>query len=573
MIRKASLIDRSCFVLSISDEDDESSKSLADDFNHDETDLAEEIEWDEKSFSKSWDWECFDDKETKRTNLHPPKDLPILSVDEQDVSDVDSFLLEEMLAVSRPPVVIKFGSEPLEVEGSSDCILGPGLSSLEDHIAFLGPTSSRTYEDIGTPTKGAYINTLDVVQEESTELRVLPDDGTIYLPNELQPISFEGTHGNMSSWSMNCKDRAKIITELLDTEKSYIQGLEKLKEFLKLYVTSLWKSLYVDISSFARVVESLIFLHDEIYEKLCSAENLCTVFQKEFKFMKIYKSYIKNYEETFAKIKQISKKRAFKNIFKTGAQRVAQDPLGYFNALGITIVQRPPRYILLLKELKKNTPIVHPMYQDIEKALTEIESTCGDINDYQRQNEVKFIQVSQSIDHKTLRAHGVKQLVVPSRRLIREGEVGIKSVKSSRMSFIRRADQEGLTLEMGRILMCNDILIVMYGRKNRVNCVFELAKTEVELRKKAIKASNSSKQFGKVFRLILRNRNTDEMDKVKRKKCKSFCTKQNLGLSQISTVSSGNLLNEGFNIYLSTLAEAEEWKDSIVKYSSVQFVS
>jgi hypothetical protein len=289
--------------------------------------------------------------------------------------------------------------------------------------------------------------------------------------------------------------------------------------------------------------------------------------------MKIYKSYIKNYEETFAKIKQISKKRAFKNIFKTGAQRVAQDPLGYFNALGITIVQRPPRYILLLKELKKNTPIVHPMYQDIEKALTEIESTCGDINDYQRQNEFKLIQVSKSIDYKTLCAHGVKQLVVPSRRLIREGEVGIKTVKSSRMSFIRRAGQGGLTLEMGRILMCNDILIVMYGRKNRVNCVFELAKTEVELGKEAIKPSNSSKQFDKVFRLILRNRNTDEMEKGNREKCKSFCTKQQLGLSQMLPIFSDNLLNEGFNIYLSTQAEAEEWKDSIVKYSSVQLVN
>jgi len=620
MSRK-SLIDRSSFALSIPDEDDESSKSLAEDFNHDVTDLAEDIEWDEKSLTESCDWgECFDDKETKRANyrqnesqtrskwqmnvvvkfntnpasvikfeedskskrvlvtetpdgLQLLKDLPILSVDEQDVSDADFFLLEEMLGVSRPPVVIKFGSEPLEDERSSDCILGPGLSSFEDHIAFLGRTSSRTYEDIGTPAKGAYINTLEAVREESTEVRILPDDETIYLPNELQPISLEGTHGDMSSWSKNCKDRAKIITELLNTEKSYIQGLEKLKEFLKLYVTSLRKSLNVDISSFEGEVVSLIFLHDKIYEKLCSAENLCTVFQKEFKFMKIYKSYIKNYEETFVKLKQASKKRAFKNIFKTGAERVAQNPLGYFNALGITIVQRPPRYILLLKELKKNTPIVHPMYQDIEKALTEIESTCGDINDYQRQNEFKLIQVSKSIDYKTLCAHGVKQLVIPSRRLIREGEVGIKTVKSSRMSFIRRGDQGGLTLEMGRILMCNDILIVMYGRKNRVNCVFELAKTEVELGKEAIKPSNSSKQFDKVFRLILRNRNTDEMEKGNREKCKSLCTKQQLGLSQISPIFSDNLLNEGFNIYLSTQAEAEEWKDSIVKYSSVQFVN
>jgi len=621
-MNRESLIDRSSFVLSIPDEDDESSKSLAEDFNHDEADLSEDIEWDEKSLTedcefldmKTWranfsrkesltknNWQMnvivkFDtnpasvikfgeDLKSKRVvvteapdGLHLLKDLPILSVDEQHVSNLDCLLLEEKLAMSHPPVVIKFGSEPLEVDRSSDCSLGPGLSPFEDHIEYLGQTSSRTYEDIGTPMKGAYMSTLEVVQEESTEVRVLdvlPDDVTIYLPKEPQPISLEGTHGDMSSWSKSCKERAKIITELLNTEKSYIGGLEKLnKQFLELFVTSLKKSLNVDISSFAREVESLIFLHDKIYENLCSAENLCTVFQKEFKFMKMYKSYIKNYEETFIKLQQASKKRAFKPIFKSGEEMVAQDPLGFFNALGITIVQRPPRYILLLEQLKKNTPIGHSMYQDLEKALTEIESTCGDINEYQRQNECKLIQVSESIDYKTLCAHGVKQLVVPSRRLIREGVVGIRSVKSSRMSFKRRVDQGGLTLEMGRILMCNDILIVMYGRKNRVNCVYELAKTEVELGKEAIKPSNSSKQFDKVFRLILKNRSTDEMEKGNRKNCKSFCTKQVLGLSQLSAVvSSGNLLNEDFNIYLSTRAEAEEWKDSIVKYSTVQVVN
>jgi len=623
-MNRESLIDRSSFVLSIPDEDDESSKSLAEDFNHDEADLSEDIEWDEKSLTedcefldmKTWranfsrkesltknNWQMnvivkFDtnpasvikfgeDLKSKRVvvteapdGLHLLKDLPILSVDEQHVSNLDCLLLEEKLAMSHPPVVIKFGSEPLEVDRSSDCSLGPGLSPFEDHIEYLGQTSSRTYEDIGTPMKGAYMSTLEVVQEESTEVRVLdvlPDDVTIYLPKEPQPISLEGTHGDMSSWSKSCKERAKIITELLNTEKSYIGGLEKLnKQFLELFVTSLKKSLNVDISSFAREVESLIFLHDKIYENLCSAENLCTVFQKEFKFMKMYKSYIKNYEETFIKLQQASKKRAFKPIFKSGEEMVAQDPLGFFNALGITIVQRPPRYILLLEQLKKNTPIGHSMYQDLEKALTEIESTCGDINEYQRQNESKLIQMSKHIDYKTLCAHGVKQLLVPSRRLIREGEVGIKTVKSSRLSF-RRGDQGRLTLEMGRILMCNDILIVMYGRKNRVNCVFELAKIEVELGKEPIKPSNSNKQFDKVFQVILRNRSADEMEKVNREKCKSLFTKQHRnktrGLSQTLTVSSVGLLSESFSIYLSTQAEAEEWKDSIVKYSSVQVVN
>jgi len=529
---------------------------------------ASAIEFDEDSRSKR-------PIVTKtRDGLDLLKGLPILAVDEQDVTNLDRFLLEEMLVDHRLPVLMKFGYEKLEADRSSEFSV-PSLNSFEDHISFLGNTTSVTYEDIDTNTNGRY-STLDVVEEEhSKDFRVLPDDEKHDEQNDLQPISFEGTQGDMSNWSKKCKERAEIIKELLNTEKSYIKGLEELKEkFLTPYVEPLQKSLHIDISHFRTEVASLIRLHDNIYEKLCSAENICKVFQQEFKFLKIYTTHVKGYEETFSKLKKASKKRGFKTIFEGDEQ----DPLGYFNRQAITIVQRPPRYILLLRQLIKNTPSHHPMYNDLEKGLTEIEGTCGSINRFERKNEFKFIEISRSIDHKTLSLHGVTQLVVPSRRLIREGAVGIKTVKQSRLSFIRRGNQGRLLLEMGRIVMCNDMLIIMYGKKNRVIRVLMLSDIEAEVIKEPRKPCNSSKHFEKVYEVMLKQKSVHIVDEHPEERVKSKSTLRDsrrvLGLSQASTNSFGGLpIEDWFSLYLSTMEEAESWKEAIVKYSNVQYVS
>jgi len=604
------LINPAHFDLNDKEEDDDSSKSLTQDFNLSEFfdketksgcwNEHEELINHEKLIEPDWELnvlvrfninpgraiEFEEDSRSKRLTVSKTRDgldllkgLPILAVDEQDVTNLDCFLLEEMLVDRRLPVVMKFGYEKLEADRTSEYSI-PSYNSFEDHISFLGATTSVTYEDIDKNTERRY-STLEVVEEEhSKDFGVLPDDEKLDEQYDLQPISLEGTHGDMSNWSKKCKERAKIITELLNTEKSYIKGLEELKEkFLTPYVEPLQKSLHIDISHFKTKVDSLICLHDNIYEKLCNAENICKVFQQEFKFMKIYTSYVKGYEETFSKLKEASKKRGFKTIFEGGEGRACQNPLGYFNKLGITIVQRPPRYILLLRQLIKNTPSGHPMYNDLEKGLTEIIGTCGSINEFEQKNEFKFIEISRSIDYKTLSLNGVTQLVVPSRRLIREGAVGIKTVKQSRLSFIRRGNQGRLVLEMGRIVMCNDIFIIMYGKKNRVIRVLMLSDIEAEVIKEPRKPWNTNKHFEKVYEVVLKQKSVNIIDEPSDEQVTSKSTlrehhrKETLGLAQASTNSLGLPIEDWFSIYLTTMDEAESWKEAIVKYSSIQYVS
>jgi len=376
------------------------------------------------------------------------------------------------------------------------------------------------------------------LKEESTEYI----DGSLadlFVQPTLQPISSEGSLGNQTKWQRECKMRATIISELLRTEESYIVGLTKLiNEFLKPFTERLTKITNRDISSFQVTIETLIDLHNKIYHQFCNAKNICIVFQQEFKFLKIYKSTIKEFEETYRSLKKASTKRGFKGIFMN-SNIIEMDPLDFVQRLGITIIQRTPRYVLLFKQLKRWTPVEHPMYLDLEKGLKDLQDTYEDINEYQQQlwSENQLLTLSEEIDAKDLMDHGVEQLIIPSRKLIRLGKVEFMKRKTASFNFFSpRSSENELNLEQGGILMCNDILIILRGKKNHVQRVFHVAGMNVDVNNDPMTHLFKGNNNAKIFEVIIRC-----MDD------KDF-----------------------FSFFVSTLDEAKEWERCISKYSRVE---
>ena len=76
-----------------------------------------------------------------------------------------------------------------------------------------------------------------------------------------------------------------------------------------------------------------------------------------------------------------------------------------------------PRYVLLLRELKRHTPADHPELPQLIFALTKIESIAQHVNESKRhvENMSKLIDIQNRLrDHKFV-------LFKPDRRLLREG--------------------------------------------------------------------------------------------------------------------------------------------------------
>lgn len=150
-------------------------------------------------------------------------------------------------------------------------------------------------------------------------------------------------------------------------------------------------------------------------------------------FLKMYSLYVKNFSsalqridyeqknnDAFAKfLKETDQKRAAKEKVTSASGSVRQ-AFGYglgFQAHLLTIVQRIPRYKLLVEELLKATPETHPDHIDLVRASHMIEQVASYINENVRQHEMvlTMLGLQKSLQGLT------EPLVVPGRALIKRG--------------------------------------------------------------------------------------------------------------------------------------------------------
>jgi len=501
--------------------------------------------------------------DVKNSSLRMLLGLPILSLNEIDVSQYKPVNFIPLLQKMELPVSAKFGFKLLE----ENLIFLPNstegepadsrykrlyLDSPDEPVAFLGKTSTVEFKD-------NLLYNLDIERGYDSRPRaddVLTLEGVNMGNEDMQPIrlSAHAHNRDKSRWSDNCKARANIIKELVTTEETYLETLKELNDqFLSSYTEKLKLKQLIDLTDFRQDVNTLISLHGTLLEKFRSEDSICDVFLGEIAFLKMYKNVIHNYVEVDRVMKDsISKKSIkFKKLFeKSENERLRADPIGYFQYLAITIVQRTPRYKLMLSDLKKHTPPEHPEYDNLVKGLNQIVEICSIINEYQRrkENEHQLLQLQMKIDRRSLAAHKIPNLVIPSRRLIRFGQVAIKNVSNSILGI--RSLSGSLSLQTAEVLMCSDKLIITCGRRNRVRKVFEMDTLQAEVKKEAIQC-----EVNEIFELEL---------------SKSF--EMPGGNPTLNKISSSVLLKlddspHSMCIYLSTLKEAEEWANDIKRYS------
>jgi len=187
-----------------------------------------------------------------------------------------------------------------------------------------------------------------------------------------------------------------------------------------------------------------------------------------------------------------------------------------------------------------------------------------------------LIELSKDIDQKSLREHGIVHLVAPARRLIRLGKVAIKKTKSD--SYLRRRSIRlniSQSFELGSVLMCNDILVVLRGKRNVALKVFMLEEMEAELVKDPIKTACKSQKCEELYEVVLKKRNTNDIKRMQTNREKGRASLYKHGRSSttslihLSTTSLESSHDESFSIYMSTLQEAEEWEKSVMKYSNL----
>ncbi|PWN21077.1 hypothetical protein BCV69DRAFT_298862 [Microstroma glucosiphilum] len=139
-------------------------------------------------------------------------------------------------------------------------------------------------------------------------------------------------------------------------------------------------------------------------------------------FLKMYSLYVKNFSSAIAHIESERRdNEAFARFLKetersTWGRGKAFFGLGLQSHL-LTIVQRIPRYKLLVGDLLKHTPSNHRDYADLKKAFQVIEQVASTINENVRQHEMVMLMLALQRSLTGL----TSPLVVPGRSLLRRG--------------------------------------------------------------------------------------------------------------------------------------------------------
>jgi len=203
-----------------------------------------------------------------------------------------------------------------------------------------------------------------------------------------------------STLGKKLKERNSIIREIVKTEEVYVRSLQEIQkhyvEPLKLHLSDekTKKKMLTD-KEFRLVfgnLEQILAIHDVFLQMLRQRMDqwpLCTIGDCIYSVIPLffmYVTYVTNYDESLNILRDLSSKSKEFSTFVMFTRKKASGQLD-LKALLILPIQRIPRYILLLRELLKNTDESHIDYQNIVKAKRKLEKLTMMINEKKRKHE------------------------------------------------------------------------------------------------------------------------------------------------------------------------------------------
>ncbi|EGC30814.1 hypothetical protein DICPUDRAFT_83267 [Dictyostelium purpureum] len=253
------------------------------------------------------------------------------------------------------------------------------------------------------------------------------------IEKKLNDLSIKGDKNKetiTSEAELNQRKRMKSLNELLSTEESYSDSLEKLLLYYKLPLESKLNTKEMssinqsDVNALFSNVEALLVISKDLLLKLKyefslpeNEQKIGDLYIEKSKEMKLYVAYINNYELAMEELKKIEETSP--KFFKD-----CQSKYKYsldIRSLLIMPVQRIPRYELLFREILKYTNQNSPEYQK----LLEAHQSIHKINDYINNNK----KLRENKDRVVTIAKELKgcpdSLFKSSRRWIKEGILDI----------------------------------------------------------------------------------------------------------------------------------------------------
>lgn len=334
--------------------------------------------------------------------------------------------------------------------------------------------------------------------------------------------------------------------ELLDTEKSFVEGLEFLvTKYMRplrqpLECTLIEASLVDKI--FYRIPE--ILAHHQVllttlsqrieqwHKEAILGDVLLAHFSKQ-SMIETYIAFVDNFKFAKAAITQARQKHAFEKYYS----RCSRDHPNKLDldALLISPIQRVPRYELIVKQMLKHTPVEHEDRERLQRAQRHIHCLAVAINQHKDGSE----QMEQRLREIEAIVDGLEDLVTKERTLLRHDIITLKGTDRERCIF-----------------MLSDLLLVTSVRKkpkaiynkmtsqsmgflesNRFKLLFKVSLEDVQISKDTLS------QLEEVERKLESSREDDRvLKKMSQLCCLLKCEKKTL-IEMLETMETDNSMS------------------------------
>uniref|UniRef100_A0A7S3ZCI0 DH domain-containing protein n=1 Tax=Lotharella globosa TaxID=91324 RepID=A0A7S3ZCI0_9EUKA len=225
------------------------------------------------------------------------------------------------------------------------------------------------------------------------------------------------------------KKRVPARQEIIDSEETYLKNLKALQEqyvdpMAEVVSAAEHKKMFTDI-------KGIYSFHQLFFPFMQKTEDVGDCFVKYADYLKIYTEYINHYADVIQTLSELRKNKKFTNFLKTARKSASSEITGYL----IQPVQRIPRYVLLLKELKKYTWPEHKEHDNLVKALAKAQEIATHVNERKRQIE----NMSKTLEVQSKITGEFDSLIKPDRKMIREDKL-IK-VSTGMFNSIKRKER------------------------------------------------------------------------------------------------------------------------------------
>ncbi|KAM6951088.1 dynamin-binding protein [Aplochiton taeniatus] len=211
-------------------------------------------------------------------------------------------------------------------------------------------------------------------------------------PKTLEPASASATTTTTSSEDPEqrmLEKRAKVIEELLQTEKDYIKDLQMcVKEIVQPLQCKQVQNM--DFDGLFGNINSVIDLSQRLFKTLEDTDSIGQVFL-DFKaeLEEVYKIYCQNHDDAISLLETYEKDENIQKQVLECLEKL-RGKTNYINLGSFLIkpVQRVMRYPLLLMELLGATPESHHDRPQLAQALLAVKEINVNINEYKRRKDL-----------------------------------------------------------------------------------------------------------------------------------------------------------------------------------------